>query len=184
LGAAVLCALTVALTPASVRAASPPVTEAAQLEYSVKAAYLFNLAKFVEWPADGVRNRGSVVIGVLGKDPFGSILDAMVRGKTVSGRPLLVRRLDDVSEAGDCHVVFVSSAERRNIDPILERLESSGVLTVSEVESFIEKGGMINFVLQDGSIKLDINLDAARKAGLDISSQLLKVARKVKYEDR
>jgi hypothetical protein len=122
------------------------------------------------------------VIGVLGKDPFGPILDSTIRDKTVSGRPLDIRRLDDVREARNCHLVFVSSAERRNLDAILDELEHLGVLTVSEIDSFIDKGGMINFVIDDERVVIDVNLDAARRAGLDISSQLLKVARAVKYD--
>ena len=179
---AVLCALAL-LTPAgSSRAASPSVNESSQLEYRVKAAFLYHLARFVEWPSE--RERGPIVIGVLGKDPFGSILDSTVQGKTVSGRRLTVRRLDAVSEARSCHLVFVSSDQRRNLGAVLDQLESSSVLTVSELESFIEEGGMINFAIDEDRVVLDINLDSARRAGLDISSQVLKVARNVKYDRR
>lgn len=183
-GAALLCALAgLAAHPAGY-GASPSVSDGAELEYRIKAAYLYNFARFVQWPASGAGRRGPVVIGVLGKDPFGPLLDSTIRGKTVSGRPIDIRRLDGLNQARNCHLLFVSAAERRNLDSIFAELEGAGVLTVSEIDSFVDKGGMINFVIEDERVVIDINLDAARRSGLDISSQLLKVARTVKYERR
>ncbi len=165
-------------------AASPAIADASKLEYRVKAAFLYNFARFVEWPENGPRSYGPVVIGVLGKDPFGSILDSTIRDKTAGGRPLVVRRLKDPREARECHLVFIGSDQRRYLSRVLNELDGSGALTVGELDAFLDEGGMINFAIEDRRVVLDINLDAAREAGLDVSSQLLKVARKVKYERR
>jgi hypothetical protein len=119
------------------------------------------------------------VIGILGPDPFGALLDDTVAGKTVGGRPIRVRRLAAVDEAVECHLIFVSSAERR-LDDVIEALGATPTLTVGESEAFIESGGMIGFVIEHEGVRIDINLDAARRAGLEVSSQLLRVARTIR----
>ena len=177
-----LVAPTLGLGPAG-RSASPPhAGEDRTLEYRVKAAFLYNFVRFVEWPDGQGGSDGPFVIGILGQDPFGPALDGAVRGKSVAGRPLVVRRLGSASEARGCHLLFMSAKLRRDLPRVLDELDAEGVLTVSELDTFLERGGMINFVIEGDRVAIDINLDAAREAGLDISSQLLRVARNVRFE--
>ncbi|MBI3698472.1 MAG: YfiR family protein [Acidobacteria bacterium] len=153
------------------------------LEYQVKAAYLYNFAKFVEWPADKLGDdAGPILVGVFGKDPFGSLLDSTLKEKTVRGHRLEVRRVSGPVELKQCHIVFISEPERRRLAEILESLGKANVLTVSEKRQFADDGGMINFVTEENKVHLEINLHAAERAGIRISSQLLKLARVVRYD--
>lgn len=159
-----------------------PQADSQRLEYRVKAAFLYNFARFVTWPGHSGTN-GPVVIGVLGRDPFGDLLESTIAGKTVSGRPFLVRRLKSPNEAASCHLLFVSESERRTIGQVIEAVGGQAVLTVGETEGFIEKGGMIGFVIEDQAVRIDLNLEAAQAAGLQVSSQLLRVARSIRPRD-
>lgn len=152
-------------------------------EYEVKAAFLYNFAKFVEWPPDAFARGGTpLVIGVLGEDPFGSVLDGIVRGKQVQGRPVVVRRFATVEEAAASHVLFISPSEDERLAPVLARLRQAPVLTVGETERFAERGGVIGLRLEGGRVRFDVNVDAAQRARLGVSSQLLKLARVVRGE--
>lgn len=150
-------------------------------EYQVKAVYLFNFAKFIEWPADAAK-RESFDICVLGRDPFGPVLDSTLTGEKIDNLQPLVRRISSVREASNCEILFISSSEGARIKQILGSVEKRGVLTVSELPEFNNGGGMIQFVVQDNKIRFSVNLTAAEKAGLTISSQLLKVATTVKKD--
>ncbi len=155
--------------------------ESNQLEYRVKAAFLYNFARFVEWPGRPENGREeAIVLGVLGKDPFGASLDDTVRGRTIKKRPLTVRCFRSLQELEPCHVLFISRSESRRLAEILRALEYHSTLTVSDMEGFLRKGGMIHFVVEKGSVRFDINLEPAERAELAVSSQLLKVARTVK----
>jgi hypothetical protein len=145
------------------------------LEYRVKAAYLLNFTRYVEWPTSSAPdNRLSIC--VMGTDPFGSILDATVSGRTVQGRPLEVRRVQRASEANGCEVVFVSRETWRRNPGSLKALENAGSLTVGESEQFARGGGVIGFVILDETVRFVVN-DAARgRAGLRISSRMLSLA--------
>ena len=146
-------------------------------EYEVKAAFLYNFARFVEWPAAALHDPGApFVIAILGRDPFGPILDETVAGKTVAGRPIEVHRVPRVDDARDAQIVFVSPSERANVEAILKALERPGVLTVGDTDGFAQRGGAINFVLQARKVRFEINPAAAEQAGLKMSSQLLKLA--------
>lgn len=174
-GRVVLAALVLA---SAVRAgaqpdASPP--GASPTEYEVKAAFLYNFARFVEWPPDALRAE-PFVIAVLGRDPFGTVLDETVFGKTVAGRPIQVRRASRVDEVRDAQIVFVSASEGPNMPAILKALERPGVLTVGDVEGFAERGGAINFTMQARKVRFEINPVRAEQAHLKMSSQLLKLA--------
>ena len=148
------------------------------LEYQVKAAFLFNFAKFVEWPADAFDGpQDPVAICVMGKDPFGDSLDNVVRGETVNGRPLIVRRPRNPLETRDCQIVFLARAERAWQDEILSSLEGEGILTVGEDDGFLTDGGIIRFVLEENRVRFDINLAAAEANRLKLSSKLLRLAR-------
>jgi hypothetical protein len=154
---------------------TPPA--ASPTEYEVKAAFLYNFARFVEWPATSLRDPDSpFVIAILGRDPFGAILDETVAGKTVAGRPIEVRRVPRVDDARDAQIVFISPSERPNTAAILKALDRPGVLTVGDTDGFAQRGGAINFVLQARKVRFEINPAAAEQAGLKMSSQLLKLA--------
>jgi hypothetical protein len=150
-------------------------------EYQVKAAFLFNFAKFVEWPPESFADTNSpIIIGVLGNNPFGEDLERTVRNKTVEGRPFVVTQLSSAQGAKNCHILFISSSlsDRRRLAEVLDAVESSPVLTVSEMNRFVQSGGMINFVIEDGRVHFEINNNAARQVGLRISSKLLSLARR------
>ena len=146
-------------------------------EYEVKAAFLYNFARFVEWPAETFRDGSApFVIAVLGHDPFGSVLDDTVARKTVLGRRIEVRRASRPEDVGDAQIVFVSSSERLVVPSILKALERPGLLTVGEVDGFAERGGAINFIMQGRKVRFEINPTKAEQARLKMSSQLLKLA--------
>jgi hypothetical protein len=146
-------------------------------EYQVKAAMLFNVAKFVEWPSEpSGRDHDSFRMCIIGRNPFGTTLDSL-KGKPVKGRLLRPVQLARIDEIGECKVLFISSSEKRNLAAILDAAGRHGVLTVSDIASFAASGGMIGFVEAEGKVRLEVNLAAARQANLKISSQLLKLAR-------
>lgn len=151
--------------------------ETPSLEYRVKAAFLFNFAKFVEWPRDAFADPGSpIVISVLGNDPFGDVLAETVRDKTINGRKIIVLRTDEVEQVKTGHIVFISRSEEGNLGTILARLERSHALTVSEVDRFVHRGGSINLVTEKDKVRFEINVAPAERAGLRISSKLLNLA--------
>jgi hypothetical protein len=152
-----------------------PATSHAVSEYEVKAAFLLNFGKFVEWPPQTLP-AGSLDICVLGSDPFGSDLDDTLAGRTVGSRSVQARRIADVSAARGCAIVFVSRADAERVSSVLASLRGAPVLIVGEQDRFADQGGMINFVEVDQKIRFEINETAAKKAGLKISSQLLKLA--------
>ncbi|HUV04281.1 MAG TPA: YfiR family protein [Armatimonadota bacterium] len=150
-------------------------------EYQVKAAYIYNFAKFVEWPSKVFSNANSpIIIGVLGDDPFGDTLEQTIKDKTVNGRRLQVRRFDKTSDVGVCHMLFVSSSEKMRLSKALDRVKDSNVLTIGEMGGFARQGGMIGFTMEGNKVGFEINLERAKKAGLNVSSQLLKVAKVVR----
>ena len=150
-------------------------------EYQVKAAFLYNLAKFVEWPAQSFHSPTSpIVICILGHDPFGPALTDTVEGKELGGRALLVRQIPDAQKAGTCHVVFVGSSEQKHFRSILQDLRACDVLTVGDTEGFASQGGIVNFKLDGGMIRFQINVEAAKEKNLRISSKLLNLAQIVK----
>lgn len=152
-------------------------------EYQVKAAMLYNLTKFVDRPNESAGNAPtSFTVCVIGRDPFGSSLDAL-KGRPVKGQKLHVSHLSGSEEIGTCQLLFVSSSEKRNLATILAAANRRSVLTVSDLGRFAASGGMIGFVEVEGKIRLEVNLDAAQNASLKISSQLLKLARVVKGEE-
>jgi hypothetical protein len=149
-------------------------------EYQVKAACLFNFAQFVEWPAAAFPDADAPIrIGVLGDDPFGAALEETVRGETVRNRKLVIQRSHRVADLKNCHVLFISKSEKKRVAEILSQLSSSDVLTVSEVESFARRGGIINFYLAGKKVRFEINPDAAKRKGLKVSAQLLELGAEV-----
>jgi hypothetical protein len=154
-------------------------------EYRVKAVFLYNFAKFVEWtPARSTATHEPIILGVVGDDPFGEVLEQTIKGKTVNGRELVVKRFPHPSEARACQVLFISSSEKKRLRSIFESLRGASVLTVGETEGFAQLGGIVNFVLEDNRVHFEVNVDAAERAKLKISSKLLSLARIVKDEGR
>jgi hypothetical protein len=148
------------------------------LEYRVKAAYLLNFTRYVEWPTSAASD-SRLSICVMGADPFGRILDATVTGRTVQGRPLEVRRVQSAAEAIGCEVVFVSNETWRNNPGSLRALSSAGSLTVGESEQFARRGGVIGFVIRDETVRFVVNDQARDRAGLRISSRMLSLAAEI-----
>jgi len=146
-------------------------------EYQLKAVFLFNFTQFVEWPREAFAEPNSpIVIGVLGTDPFGAYLDQTVQGENINGRPLEIRRYRTVAEIGVCHILFISQSEMPRIKDIISRLRTRSILTVGDSDSFAVNGGIIRFMTDKGRIRLRVNLDSAKAAGLTISSKLLRSA--------
>jgi hypothetical protein len=146
-------------------------------EYQVKAVFLFNFSQFVSWPPQAfVSASAPIVIAVLGRDPFGPDLDAVVSGERVNGHSLVVRRYDHVSEVGGCHILFIDRSETDRLPQILLALRGRDILTVSDIDGSAQTGVMINLVTRDSHIQMQINVAAARAGGLTISSQLLRPA--------
>src|SRR5579884_21307 len=147
-------------------------------EYEVKAAFLLNFTKFIDWPPAAYADANSpFTICLLGGDPFGRVLDDMVEGETVDGRKLVVRRISEPPGRKSCQMLFLGSGEKE-VRRVLSEL-GPGVLTVGDHERFIHEGGMIAFVIDNRRVRFDINQAAAEAAGLKLSSKLLSVARRV-----
>ena len=154
---------------------------AAPTEYQLKAVFLMNFAKFVEWPTTAFRSaQNALTICVLGENPFGHDLDDVVRGQVAADRALAVKRLAQVQREDNCHVLFVSAAEKTRTERILGVLRNAPTLTVGEGDDFAAAGGMIGLFIDDNKIRFEVNLDAADRAGLKISSKLLKLAKNVR----
>ena len=153
-------------------------------EYQVKSLFLFNFAKYIEWPSNAFATANAPIqIGVIGgsdEGKFARELTRTVEAKNVEGRPILVSQIQTPEDLDKCHILFIRSSEKTRLGEILRRLNTRPVLTVSETDRFLEQGGAINFVKKEGKIRLEISLDAARQAKLQISSKLLSVADVVK----
>jgi hypothetical protein len=146
-------------------------------EYEIKAAFLYNFTKFVDWPAQTFANADApIVIGVLGDSPCVQALERLVKDRKVNGRTIVVRRIASAREAKVTHMLFVGSAQEREFAALEPALHSLPVLTVGESPAFATLGGAIDFVPQGDKIRFEINIDAAEHAGLKISAQLQKLA--------
>jgi hypothetical protein len=146
-------------------------------EYQVKAAFIYNFAKFVDWPPDAFTDEKSpLALCVYGKDPFGSALDDAIRGKSIGTRDLVVRRTRKLQELNACQIVFITSSESDQLPEILDGLHSSSALIVGESPHFAEQGGQIQFLLEDKRIRFSINVDSVNRARFRMSSKLLALA--------
>lgn len=144
-------------------------------EYDLKAAFLFHFAQFVEWPVEALPNKNTpLTIGILGGDPFGKTLDAMVANEAVRGHKLVVRRFREVGETDSCQILFISSSEDGRLGPILSHLKGRSILTVGEGKGFAQRSGIVGFILSDRRLRLAVNLAAANASRLTISSKLLR----------
>jgi hypothetical protein len=146
-------------------------------EYQVKAAFLYNFTKFVEWPAHGFADDAApIVIAVLGENPFGDELEKLVHDRKVNGRTLHILRTQSAAAARSAHVVFIGHEDERQFEHELTALHAAGVLTVGESERFAAAGGIVRFTMLDDKVRFEINVAAAERGGLKISAQLQKLA--------
>lgn len=151
-------------------------------EYQIKAAFIYNFARFVQWPPQAFPETNSpMTIGLLGENVFGGALAQTIAGKTIKGHPLQFKECNSLAEAVNCQVLFISASEKKHFGKILGRLKGASILTVSESppgdsNDFMGNGGMIDLVIVDDKVRFVINNDAAKKAGLVISSKLLSLA--------
>lgn len=152
-------------------------------EYDVEAAYLYNFGKFVRWPASA-RTQPSFDICILGRDPFDGTLDRIVASDTISGKPIHKRVLSRPTEADGCTIVYIADSEAKNLRGILDALGDKDCLLVSGLPHFTQNGGTIQFVLEGDRVRFMVNLDAAARCHLTVSSELLKVALSVTGKQR
>jgi hypothetical protein len=146
-------------------------------EYRVKAVFLYNFAKFVDWPPQAFKGpTDPIVIGVLGKNPFGDALVGTAAGKTMGGRGFQVREVTDAQQAAGCQILFITASERKRVPSLINQIGNAGILIVGETDSFTADGGVINFKIEGGSVRLQINVEAARRQQLHISAKLLSLA--------
>ena len=147
-------------------------------EYLIKAGFIYNFANLVQWPANAFAQPDSpIVIGILGEDPFGTVLDRVLAGKRVNSRVFLVKRLKSVVDLKECHILFVSSSEIAHLTEAIHLVKGMPILTIGEIPGFAKRGGIINLVLEDNKVHFEINVEAAKEADLTISSRLLALAR-------
>lgn len=151
-----------------------------EVEYRLKAVYLLNFLQFIEWPPSAFESEQSpLFLGILGKDPFGKILDETVQAEKVGEHPIAVKRFWSWEEFDECHALFVCSSEKSNLKSVFNRLAESSVLTVSDIEGFEDLGGGISFFLDKNKIRFAINIHVMKLAGLKVSSKLLRLAKVV-----
>lgn len=160
-------------------ATAAPAQEAASLEYQVKAVFLLRIAQFTEWPADAEQLAEPFVIGVLGQDPFGSILELAVEGERISGRPIIVRRYAGLADLAPCDLLFVAASHQQATAQVLSRVRAAQTLTVADFAGFVGRGGAVELFLDQGRVRFRIDRDAAQAAGLVLRSQLLRAAASV-----
>jgi hypothetical protein len=144
--------------------------------HDVEAAYLYNFAKFVQWPDDKSTRSQQFSICLLGEDEFGKKLDQLIADETLQGRKIVARRLSSASAAESCQIVFIGQSEETRLSKQLAALSVKPVLTVSALPKFLEQGGAIQFLLQNNRVRFAVNLASTQQAGLSLSSELLKVA--------
>jgi len=173
------------------------IEDAPSKEYQIKAAFLYNFIKFVDWPEEKWPEPNEpVIIGIIGEDPFGNAIDP-IKNKQVKDRKIAVKRFNgfeelkkssgenktklkqEIESHSKCHLLFVCSSEKKNFEEIIESLKGSSVLTVAEKSGFLKAGGIINFIMEGKKVRFEINIAAARQARLKIRSQLLRLAKRV-----
>lgn len=175
-----------AIAAAAALVAACPAAPRAQrsLEYEVKAAFLFNFVQFVEWPGESMRAGEPFRICLAGENPFGGVLERTVAGEQAAGRPIEVEAIAADAPPSRCQVLFVPRTLAARAPTILRTVGTLPILTVGESARFLEAGGLVDFVVEGGHVRFDINADAAAARGLRISSKLLRVARSTGGTDR
>jgi hypothetical protein len=170
--ALVLVALLVSCVGTVTAAETPALSE-----YQVKALFLFNFAKYVDWPAEAYSSDSApILIGLVGEDHFGDSFKQVIAGKTINGRQVVIKHVASAQEYKSCHILFIGASEQSNLSEILSAVKGSAILTAGETEEFLARDGMIDLRKKENKIRLEINLGAAQRANLKISSKLLSVA--------
>lgn len=153
-------------------------------EYDVKAAFLYNFAKFIQWPAGPSNGDDPMTICIYGDDPFGHAIDEIIVGKTINNHEIALRRTRKLDDLRQCQVAFISASESGHLSEIIDSLRDLSVLLVGDTSGFAERGGHIEFVTEDNKIHFSINIDASERSRLKISSKLLALARIVHDDGR
>jgi uncharacterized protein DUF4154 len=150
----------------------------ASSEYLIKAGYIYNFAKLVEWPSNAFAQPDSpIVIGIVGTDPFGPIIDKVLEGKKVNGHPFVIKRLKPTADVKECQILFLSSSLGFHIADTIRLTRGTPVLTISEIPGFADRGGIIRLTLEQNKVRFEVNVEAAKEADLSISSRLLVLAK-------
>jgi hypothetical protein len=150
----------------------------ASSEYLIKAGFIYNFAKLVEWPATAFEKPDApIVIGILGTDPFGTVIDQVVSNKKIGAHAFVVRRLKWGADLKECNILFVSSSESAHLDEVIHAVKGMPILTIGETPGFASRGGIINLTLEDNKVRFEVNVDAGKQANLNISSRLLALAK-------
>lgn len=172
-----VCLLALALGAAL--AARPVHAQSASID-EVKAAFLFNFTKFVEWPADAFPSDTSpFMIGILGDDTVGDSLREIIRGKTVNGHELRLKRVSANDDLAQLHVLFISKSDNIHVPELVTRVNGKAVLTVADAVGFCKSGGSIQFDVENSQVRFEVNLDSAQRSRLNVSSKLLTLAKVV-----
>ncbi|MCP5003014.1 MAG: YfiR family protein [Planctomycetes bacterium] len=147
-------------------------------EYQVKAAFLYNFAKFVKWPIS--QNDGVLILYILGDDPFGKTIDT-IKGKSIRGEKIIIRYISNLKNLKNCNMLYISSSEKENIEQLVEALDGMSILTLGDTEGFAARGVMINLFIVDFKVRFEINYAASKNAGIVISSKILNLAKIVSF---
>jgi hypothetical protein len=154
-------------------------------EFQVKAVFLYNFSQFVIWPDSCFTTENSpFVIGILGNDPFGDNIDEVVKGEFVNSHPIIVQRVHRIEEANNCHILYFTEKNPDRLKNSIQRVNSKYILSVSDTDEFTRIGGMVEFVTFENKIKIKINHEAVKRAGLEVSPKLLSLAEIVKFENQ
>jgi uncharacterized protein DUF4154 len=179
--AGLLIAITCLLSAMAVGSRAEGVDSSDSSEYLIKAGFIYNFAKLVEWPTTAFAQPDSpIVIVILGNDPFGATLDRIVADKKIDGRGIAVKRVKwskDFKDLKDCNILFISLSEKEHVDSVVEAMKGLPILTIGDAPGFAKRGGIINFTLEDNKIRFEVNVEAAKHADLIISSRLLTLAK-------
>lgn len=147
-------------------------------EFQLKAVFMYNFTRFVEWnPGSFESYNDPFIITIIGNDPFGSYLEETVRDEKIGRHPIVIRRVDDIRSVETCHILYINEKDPPRIRQILAGLQNRNILTVSDAPNFASLGGVIGFYTENNRIRMQINTAAARNAQLNISSKLLRVAK-------
>lgn len=149
-------------------------------EYEVKAAFLYNFALYVEWPAAALDGRPAFTVGMVGKDVFGGVLEKTMKDRTAQGKKVEVARFAAAEDIKACHILFVPYGEREQLDKITAALKGTSTLIVTEFDEALKKGSIINFFLEDKRVRIEVNPDAAGRENLRVGAKVLRLARIVK----
>ena len=150
--------------------------QSAPNEYQLKAAFLYNFTQFVNWPSSSFTSPNApLVIGVIGKNPFGTYLEQTISGESANGHPIIFQHYSSNEEIKSCQILFINMSEKKKITEIINTQKNKAILTVSDTPHFLEYGGIVKFLNKNDKIKLQVNLKAAKEASLVISSKLLRL---------